>query len=189
MEYRSAREKFLGLSLESTRRSYYPQLKAQLEVTRANEKQLQLLIDSLPALISYVDVEERFVFVNRAYEKASGLTRDKIVGRRVETIIGRRNYRNMRAQIQAALNGRKVRSENWFSLGSGEDRWYGVSYVPDTGPRQVVNGFYALVLDLTEKKTRRGGKKPIWKLSCGSTRNSRRLGGLQVASLTISTTC
>ena len=57
--YRSAREKFLGLSLESTRKSYYPQLKEQLETAKGNERNLQLLIDNLPARISFVDTSER----------------------------------------------------------------------------------------------------------------------------------
>ena len=59
-EFAAAREKFLGLSLESTRKSYYPQLKAHLEAARENERRLQLLTDNLPARISYVDSEECF---------------------------------------------------------------------------------------------------------------------------------
>ena len=68
-QYISAREKFLGLSLESTRKSYYPQLQQQLEAAKENERRLQLLIDNLPARISYVNNEERYVTINLEYEK------------------------------------------------------------------------------------------------------------------------
>lgn len=63
--FKSAHEEFLGLSLESTRKSYYPQLKEQLDSTKENEQRLQLLIDSLPAFISYIDAEQRFILANR----------------------------------------------------------------------------------------------------------------------------
>jgi PAS domain S-box-containing protein len=92
IRYKSIREKFLSLSPESTRKSDYPQLKKQLEVAKENERLLQLLIDNGPARISYVDAEERYVFVNREYEKTFGLKRDQIIGRRVETILGYDNY-------------------------------------------------------------------------------------------------
>jgi PAS domain-containing protein len=62
-----AREKFLGQTLDSTRKSYYPQLQRQLEKASENEKRLQSLLDNLPALISYVDSSERYVFTNRVF--------------------------------------------------------------------------------------------------------------------------
>ena len=68
-----AREKFLGLSLESTRKSYYPQLKKQLEMVKGNERRLQLLIDSLPARISFVDYGKGY-FIDRFSSRPRGFT-------------------------------------------------------------------------------------------------------------------
>ena len=152
IKYKSTREKFLGLSLESTRKSYYPQLQKQLEVTKENERQLQLLIDNLPARISYVNSEERYVFVNREYEKAFGLKRNQIVGRRVETIIGQDNYIKVKRHIHAALSGKQVQFEMSFTGQKDAIQWLEVIYVPDSNPQGYVNGFYVLTLDLTEKK-------------------------------------
>ena len=64
----SARDKFLGSSLESSRKSYYPQLLEKLEEAKSNEKRLQLLIDNLPARIAYVNAEQIYMLVNREYE-------------------------------------------------------------------------------------------------------------------------
>jgi len=150
--YKSAREKFLGLSLESTRKSYYPQLQKHLEVARENEKRLQLLIDNLPARISYVDSKERYVFVNREYEKTFGLNRDQMVGKSVETIVGRDNYVNIKQHMHDALSGKNVQFEMTFTGPKGETQWREVSYVPDTNHRGEVSGFYVLSIDLTEKK-------------------------------------
>ena len=54
------------------------------ETTKENEKRLQLLIDSLPAQISYVNAEERYVLVNQEFEKSFDRTRDQIIGQRME---------------------------------------------------------------------------------------------------------
>ena len=159
--YRSPRDKFLGLSLESTRKSYYPQLQAQLKTARENEKRLQLLVDNMPARISYVDTAQRYVSANREYEIAFGLKREQIVGRRVETIVGTGNYHHIKGQIQDALGGKHVRFEMPFTDSKGDTHWSEVSYVPDIGPGAVVRGFYVLALDLTEKKRAEEEKKSL----------------------------
>jgi len=86
--HRSARQKFLELSLESTRKSYYPQLQKQLDSVKENEKHLQLLIDNLPAQISYINSKEQYVLVNQEFEKSFGLNRDQIIGFRMKEILG-----------------------------------------------------------------------------------------------------
>jgi len=148
----STRDKFLSLSLESTRKSYYPQLQTHLEVVKESERRLELLIDNLPARISYVDLDERYVFVNREYERALGLSREAIVGKRVESILGQENYRQVKQHIQDVLRGTSVRFETSFASQEGPVQWIQVNYVPDLDPKRGVRGFYDLTLDLTEKK-------------------------------------
>jgi two-component system cell cycle sensor histidine kinase/response regulator CckA len=150
--FESARVKFLALSLESTRKSYYPQLKQQLELSKENERRLQLLIDSMPARISFVDMQERYVFVNRGYEKAFALPRDKIVGRRVEAIVGSDNYAKVKEHIHQALGGSHVHFEATFIGLHQETQWLDITYVPDIDAQGTVNGFYVLGLDITDKK-------------------------------------
>lgn len=151
-KFSSAREKFLGLSLESTRKSYYPQLQAQLELIRENERRLLLLTDNLPARISYVDADERYVFVNREYEKAFELPRDQIIGRQVRSILDPDNYMKVKHFIRHALEGYNTKFETIFDEADGVSRWFEIHYVPDIDPKRGVTGFYDLTLDLTEKK-------------------------------------
>lgn len=150
--YNSAREKFLGLSLKSTRKSYYPQLQKQLEIAKENDRRSQLLLDNLPARVSYVDTEERYVFVNSAYEKAFGLKREFIIGQRVETLLGNENYINVKQDIHNALCGKRVHFETSFVGQKGESQWLEITYLPDINSQKEVIGFYVFTLDLTEKK-------------------------------------
>lgn len=151
-KYKSTRAKFLGLSLESTRKSYYPQLQEHLDAVRENERRLQLLTDNLPARISYVDAEGRYVFVNHEYEKAYQLKRDEIIGRSVESIIGKDNYAKVKPRIKEALCGKPARFEVFFCGNSDDPRWFEVNYVPEKDEKGNVVGYYDLTHDLTERK-------------------------------------
>ena len=148
----SARKKFLELSLKSTRKSYYPQLQKQLETAQANEKSLQILIDNLPAQISYVSFEERYLLVNKEFEKVSGLNRDQLLGKRMESVLGDKNYEKIKPHIKSALSGRSGR----FAYSIVEDKnkvnFYEINYVPEKDIDGNVNGFYLLTIDLTEQK-------------------------------------
>ncbi|MBE0582655.1 MAG: PAS domain-containing protein, partial [Desulfofustis sp.] len=150
--FKSAREKFLGLSLESTRKSYYPQLKEQLDSTKENEQRLQLLIDSLPACISYVDAEQRFILANRQYEQIFNLRREAIVGQEMRTIIGETNYQPLIPHIKQVLAGREAHFEIRATLPDGSQQWWQISYIPVTDRDGAIAGFYTRALDLTEKK-------------------------------------
>ncbi|MDJ0783448.1 MAG: PAS domain S-box protein [Desulfosarcinaceae bacterium] len=147
-------EKFLDQMLTSTRKSYYPQLKAQLESAQSDERRLQLLIDSLPARISYVNTEERYVFVNYAYEKILGKPRREMIGNTVAEVIGSDNYRRARRYILEALSGRDVRFEFDFHTPDGSGTWLEVHYVPDIDETGRVMGFYTLTRDLTKQRKR-----------------------------------
>jgi PAS domain S-box-containing protein len=151
-EYKSPREKFLGLSLKSSRKSYFPQLKEHLESSKENERRLRLLIDSMPARISYVNSEERYVIANVEHEKVFGLKSNQIIGKHIETILGSENYQKVKQYIHEALTGTKVCYETSFIRKNGDMKWLEVNYVPDINAKGEVLGFYDLTLDLTEKK-------------------------------------
>ncbi len=152
MTHQSPRQKFLALSLKSTRKSYYPQLKKHLDSAKENEKRLQLLIDNLPAHVAYINFDERCVLVNHAFEKALGLNRHQILGQRIETLVHKKIYAQVKLHLGEALKGKSGKFE--FSIVSKEKKikWFEVNYVPETDGQGKVNGFYSLTIDLTDKK-------------------------------------
>ena len=150
--FRQAREKFLGLSLESTRKSYYPQLQAQLFTVQENEKRMRLLADNLPARISYVDARQCYRFVNRECEKAFDLSRDAVIGRPMKEVLGAENYRKVEPFIRQALAGRQVRFETAFRGRQRQSIGLEINFVPFTDVGGKVQGFYDLTHDLTDRK-------------------------------------
>ncbi len=125
--------------------------RAELAASESQQR-LRLTTDALPALISYVDAEQRYRFVNKAYEEALAKPRAEIIGKRVEEVLGPALYQEARPQIEAALSGETVVSDSETSLGSGGLRHLHTTCVPDVGESGSVVGFSAMITDVTESK-------------------------------------
>ncbi|WP_437634289.1 ATP-binding protein [Sorangium sp. So ce854] len=115
-------------------------------------EQLQLLIDALPVLISYVDNDERYGIVNRAYERWFGEDRSSLVGHRVREVIGDAAYASVKHHVAAVLAGQPQDFESRLDYRKGGVRHVRVQYIPHLGPSGDVRGFFTLVSDIGETK-------------------------------------
>src|SRR5215207_1002032 len=70
-----------------------------------SEGKLQLITDSFPALISYVDSDRRYKFSNQAYEEWFGYKAD---GKKMDEVLGSVAYRTIVEYVDAALKGNTV---------------------------------------------------------------------------------
>jgi len=120
-------------------------------VVRAREEQLRLMADAIPAMVSFVDAEERFRFVNRRYEEWFAQPREQIQGRTMRELLGEAAYAISLPHIAAALSGREATYENWIDFPGGHRRCLHAQYVPDRDGDEV-RGFFVLVQDVTEQK-------------------------------------
>jgi len=118
---------------------------------RESEERLRLIADNVPALISYVDREQRYRFSNRTYGDWLGIEHEKMVGRTVAEVFGDEVYGRMRQSIERVLAGTPVEFE--FATGEGERRRsLQVSCVPHRGPGRRTLGFYMLANDVSALK-------------------------------------
>ncbi len=119
---------------------------------RESEKQLRLVTDEIPALISYIDDGRRYRFVNRAYEQWWARPREQIIGRPVAGIIGGDLYNEIACHLDAAFNGKAVVFDSNAIYGDGVKREVRTNYVPDTGSDGHTRGIFVLATDITEQK-------------------------------------
>ncbi|WP_156799977.1 ATP-binding protein [Novosphingobium resinovorum] len=117
-----------------------------------SEQHLQALTDALPVLISHVDCDLRYRFVNRAYEGWLGRPIDEILGARVEDMIGSDALAHVQKHIDAALAGAEVQFETFMPYSGIRPRHIRVDYIPQRGPNGSIEGFYGLVQDISERK-------------------------------------
>ncbi len=123
----------------------------QREVARISER-LQLVTDAAPALISYVDSNGRYRFVNKGYQEWFGHRREDIVGREMSDVVGEAAFARLKPHVDAALRGQREAFEAEIPYKDGGTRFIHAEYVPDARPDGVVMGFYVMVTDITENK-------------------------------------
>jgi PAS domain S-box-containing protein len=122
---------------------------------RNSETQLRDITDTLPALLSYVDADQRFRFHNRAYEEALGLTSEQIDGKHLREVLGEKIYQATAPQVEQVMAGYPVVYERIRNNLRGDPRDYVVNYFPRYGEGKDegrVIGFYSLATDITELK-------------------------------------
>lgn len=124
------------------------------EALRESEARLRVITDNIPAMVSYIDVEERYRFNNLAYERLLGLPLSQITGRTVREVWGEERYRQFRPNIERALRGERVSHDYGARLGGRNVRVL-ATYVPDRDGKARVRGFFVLATDITELATAR----------------------------------
>jgi diguanylate cyclase (GGDEF)-like protein/PAS domain S-box-containing protein len=122
-------------------------LRGLTQAAQESEARLRLLADSLPALVGYVDREERFRFANRAYETWFGIR--EVMGRTVREVWGDERYEVIRPNMARALKGERVTFEYRFAGTTGQERQVQAEYVPDVDTQGAVRGFFVLGTDVT----------------------------------------
>ena len=67
-----------------------------------SEQRLQLIANSLPALIAHVDLEERHNYANLAYKDWFGLEPQQLFGRSIREVLGEELYSSVRPFVELA---------------------------------------------------------------------------------------
>ncbi len=119
----------------------------------ASEAQLSMLTNVLPVLLMYADREQRYRYVSKRFEDWYGIGVERILGLTVLELVGERNYAILEPYIARALAGEAVEWEAELSYPTGQGRQVHGWYEPHRGPTGEVEGYFALVEDVTERKS------------------------------------
>ena len=118
---------------------------------RAQEQELRLIADALPVLISYVDANRCYQFINRSYEVWLNRSRNEILGNPVRQLLGEAVYQRVEPYINQVFEGQTVplEAEIPFPLGK---RHISATLIPDFDDNAQVRGFYSLITDISDRK-------------------------------------
>ncbi|WP_059411976.1 sensor domain-containing diguanylate cyclase [Cupriavidus basilensis] len=126
-------------------------LRERREQLDLSERQLRAVTDTLPALLGFIDTEERYLFNNAAYERTFGIPLDKLRGMTVREVVGETRYTRARPFLQKALAGTAVTFEVEDS--DPEYRCMETSLRPEwNADGSQVIGVHVHVQDVTQRK-------------------------------------
>jgi PAS domain S-box-containing protein len=139
------------IGLFAVHRDITERKRAEADLTQRS-RELQLIMDSVPAMISRADRDGRYVFVNRAYEGLMERPSAELLGRRISDVVTPEVYARVKPDIDRVLAGESVRFERTQLRSDGETRELDVLYVPDLDRDGRSAGWFALHWDVTERK-------------------------------------
>jgi len=126
--------------------------RAELALARS-EAMVRTITDHVPGLISRMDRDYRYTFVNANYMRWFSLAESPL-GKTVAEVFGEPVFEGVRARLDEALAGRDVVFDLTNKVPGGA-AYMRVHYVPDRDERGEVIGVYGLVTDRTEQQLAR----------------------------------
>ncbi len=116
---------------------------------RESNNQLQLITDNLPVLITYIDAQQHYRFVNKCCSEWYGRPVEEILGKKVADIQGDQ-YEKLRSRIEQVLAGKRLTFDERIAYADGVERNVRVTFVPHHGVNEKVEGYFTLAEDVTE---------------------------------------
>ena len=142
--------KFGGDCIAITSRDISAKKQAE-EAVAASEERLRLITDSVPAMIAYLNTDQRYLFVNRGGAELYGMPIENIVGKTVLEVVGPANYALMSPHIDTVAAGYPVTFERQVTRLDGV-RHVLTSYFPQYDDHGHVTNVCVLAHDITARK-------------------------------------
>ncbi|TBR36100.1 MULTISPECIES: sensor domain-containing protein [Dyella] len=108
------------------------------------------VIHGAPALIAYIDRDQRFRFVNLAHQAWLGVLPEDLVGRRVAEVIDELSLQRAGSCLEQALAGQPAVYEGEMFSGPAQCYVHG-SFQPDFADDGSVRGVFTVFIDITER--------------------------------------
>lgn len=147
---RGALSGFLGIGKDISAETLAQQaLLASQQRLAISEARLRAITDAVPALISYVDGEQRFRFTNATHAQWLDRPQDRITGQRLDEVFDASTYALIRPHLETALQGEPTTFE-FHAPAFG--RFVRGTFLPDADPDGHVLGVYGLINDISRQK-------------------------------------
>lgn len=124
---------------------------AEAALKKLNEE-LQIIIDSSPAMIFYKDCENRFIRVNKALAEATGLPREAMKGKRAAEIYPNQAKDYWEDDKEVITTGKPKIGIIEPIDGPTGTRWLRTDKVPYRDKEDRIIGIIGFAIDITERK-------------------------------------
>lgn len=121
------------------------------EVASEREAMLSLVTDNVPAIIGLIGRDERIRFANRRFAEWFRREPGDLIGAHLRDVRGHDAYEKSRPQIKRVFDGEAVSYEGERRVGD-EIRYFQATYIPHLGDTGSVEGYVALVHDISEQR-------------------------------------
>lgn len=117
-----------------------------------SRRELQAIADLLPVSVARCTRDYRYHWVNRRFSEWYGMPREAIIGARIADVIGTEVFERLKPHFDRALRGEDLEYEREVEYAGLGRRWIRASYVPTRDDDGAVDGWVAVITDLSEQQ-------------------------------------
>ena len=117
-----------------------------------SEAHLQLLRDTVPAMIFYLDEEMRYCSYNSVFMEWFAVDEQEAIGKTVREFLGEAAYAKTLPHLTVAYGGEQEKYEMFAPSRMGIDRWLSIVYTPHKNSEGKVIGLIVHATDITQSK-------------------------------------
>src|SRR5262245_27761350 len=115
------------------------------------EAELELIVTQTPFMLTRCTRDLRYRYVSRAYADLMGRKQEEMAGKPIAEVLGKYGLAKIRPYVERVLSGETVTYETLVPSKNGK-HFLSATYVPDKNERGEVIGWFASILDVTERK-------------------------------------
>jgi diguanylate cyclase (GGDEF)-like protein/PAS domain S-box-containing protein len=120
------------------------------QLLREREAQYRMVTDALPVLISYVDMDLHYRFINQAHADWFGKDIAEIAGKHVKALLGHTTFAIFQEYIAKLSLGKTINYETIMQFRRQEERYVSVTLIPNFKNKKM-EGFFSLISDMTPR--------------------------------------
>lgn len=113
---------------------------------------LELVTQQMAAAVTRCSRDFRYLWANQACAELLQRPVDQIIGRRIADVLGKATFESLRHHFDRVLRGEKVSYEEQVNYRGVGRRWISATYIPARDSRGAVDGWVAVILDITDRK-------------------------------------
>jgi PAS domain S-box-containing protein len=141
-----------GYDIEDRKRSEDALRRSETQLAEARAE-LQLTIDTIPALVATYQPDGLRSFANRIWLSYFGLSLQDVIGKGPAGVVHPDDAESVAERWNGALaSGEPLQLEMRLRRADGEHRWHAVHRVPARGNAGEVNKWYSIAVDIEDRK-------------------------------------
>jgi PAS domain S-box-containing protein len=113
---------------------------------------IQIVTDGMSVPVTRCGRDLRYQWVNKPYADWIGRPVQEVVGRPIVDVLGEEAFEDLLPYFRRVLTGEQVRYERAVNFRGLGRRWINSTYTPTFDPAGAVDGWVAVVLDVTDRK-------------------------------------
>ncbi len=118
---------------------------------RESEQRFRQLAEGVPSHFLFLDTDQRVVFCNDLFLRASGRRREDVIGHHIAELFGAERYAERRQYYEQALRGETVAYESQGAVGQ-EQGYFHFQYRPSFDADGQVRGMFSMATDISARR-------------------------------------